>query len=63
MKGAGHVARMAENLHVYKILVGRCEGEEPLGKPKGGWKYNTKLDSKATGSQDADWIHPAGCCG
>jgi hypothetical protein len=54
---------MAENLHVYKILVGRCEGEEPLGKPKGGWKYNTKLDSKATGSQDADWIHPAGCCG
>jgi hypothetical protein len=63
MKGAGHVARMGENLHVYKLLVGRREGKGPLGKPKGRWKYKTKLDTKATGSQDADWIHPAGCCG
>ena len=63
MKGAGHVARMGENLHVYKVLVGRRKGKEPLEKTKGRWKYNTKLDTKATGSQDAVWIHPAGCCG
>ena len=63
MKGAGHVARMGENLHMYKVLVGRREGEWPLGKSKVRWKYNTKLDTKAKESQDADWIHPAGCCG
>jgi len=46
MKGAGHVARMGENPHVYKVSVGRREGKGPLGKPKGRWKYNTKLDTK-----------------
>ena len=61
MRGVGHVARTGENLHVYKVLVVIREGEGPLGKPKYRWKYNTELDTKATGSQDADWIHPAGC--
>jgi len=63
MKGNGLVASMGKNLHVYKVLVGRLEGKGALGKPKGRWKYNTILETKATGSQDADWIHPAGCCG
>jgi hypothetical protein len=54
---------MGENRHVYTVLVGKCKGKEPLTKPKGRWKYNTKLVTKETGSQDADWIHPAGCCG
>jgi hypothetical protein len=31
---------MGENIHVYKVLVGRREGKGPLGKPKGRWKYN-----------------------
>jgi hypothetical protein len=48
---------------VYTVLVGRSKGKEPLRKPKGRRKYNTKLATKETGSQDADWIHPAGCCG
>jgi hypothetical protein len=35
MKWAGHVARMGKERKVYKVLVGKPEGERPLGRPKG----------------------------
>jgi hypothetical protein len=37
MKQAGHVARMAEIINSYIILVGNPEGERPLGRPKRRW--------------------------
>jgi hypothetical protein len=33
---AWHVAWMAEERGVYRVLVGKPEGKRPLGKPRGG---------------------------
>ena len=32
MRWTGHVTRMGERRGVYRVLVGRSEGERPLGK-------------------------------
>jgi hypothetical protein len=34
MRWAGHVARMGEGRNVYKVLVGKPEGEGPLGRQR-----------------------------
>jgi hypothetical protein len=34
MRWAGHVARMGERRGVYRVLVGKPEGERALGRPK-----------------------------
>jgi hypothetical protein len=39
MRGVGNVARMAEMIIVYNILIGKPERKRPLGRPgrkKGG---------------------------
>jgi hypothetical protein len=43
MRWCGHVARMVEGRGVYRVLVGRPEGERPLGRPRHRWEYNIKL--------------------
>jgi hypothetical protein len=37
MRWVGHVAHMRETRNVYEILVGKCEGKRPLGKPRHRW--------------------------
>jgi hypothetical protein len=44
MRWAGHVARMREKRNVYKILVGKPEGERPLGRLRRKWEDNIKMD-------------------
>jgi hypothetical protein len=44
MRWAGHVARMGEKRHVYRILVGKPEGKRPLGRPRRRWVDNIKMD-------------------
>jgi hypothetical protein len=34
MRWAGHVARMGEERKVYRVLVGKPEGQRPLGRPR-----------------------------
>jgi hypothetical protein len=34
MRWAGHVARMGEEIKVYKVLVGKPEGKRPLGRSR-----------------------------
>jgi hypothetical protein len=34
MRWAGHVARMGEGRNVQRVLVGKLEGERPLGRLK-----------------------------
>jgi len=34
MRWAGHVAHMAEERGVYRVLVGKPEGRRPLGRPR-----------------------------
>jgi hypothetical protein len=33
MRKAGHVARMGEGRSVFRVLVGKPEGNRPLGEP------------------------------
>jgi hypothetical protein len=40
----GHVARMEEKRNVYRLLVGKPEGERPLGRPRRRWIDNIKMD-------------------
>jgi hypothetical protein len=54
MTWAGHVARMGEGRGVYRVLVGR-----PLGRPRGRWKHNIKMDLRIIGIDGANWIQVA----
>jgi len=44
MRWAGHVAYVEDRTGVYRVLVGRSEGERPLGRPKSRWDDNIKID-------------------
>ena len=37
MRWAGHVARMGERRGAYRVLVGKPEGNKPLGRPMRRW--------------------------
>ena len=43
MRWAGHVARMEEGRGVHKVLVGKLEGNSPLGRPRRRWDDNINL--------------------
>jgi hypothetical protein len=45
MRWEGHVARMEEERGVYRALVGRPEGERPLGKPRRRREDNIKMNT------------------
>jgi hypothetical protein len=49
IRWAGHVARMGEKSSAYRILVGRREGERPLGRPRRRWEDNIKIDIQEVG--------------
>jgi len=38
MRWAGHVARMGESRGVYRVLVGKPEGNRPLGRSRRRWE-------------------------
>jgi hypothetical protein len=40
MRWAGHVARMGEKRHAYRLVVGKPEGRTPLGRPRHRWVDN-----------------------
>jgi hypothetical protein len=44
MRWAGHVARMGEEIKVYKVLVGNPEGMRPLGRPRLRWEDEIRMD-------------------
>jgi hypothetical protein len=49
MRGAGHVARMADERKVYKVLVGKPEGKTPLGRPRHRWEGGIRMDLREIG--------------
>jgi hypothetical protein len=59
MRWAGHVARRGEGRGVYRVLVGRPEGERSLGRPRRRWEDNIKPDFKEIGIDRANWIRLA----
>ena len=44
MRWAGHVARMGDGRGVYRVLVGKPEGQRPLGRPRRRWEDSIKID-------------------
>jgi hypothetical protein len=44
MRWAWHVARLEEKRGVYRILVGKTEGNRPLGRPRRRWEDSIKMD-------------------
>ena len=56
MRWAGHVARMDEELGVYRFLVGKTEERRPLGRPRRRWVDNIRMDHQEVGCGYMDWI-------
>jgi hypothetical protein len=44
MRWAGHVARMWEKGNAHRILVGKLDGNKPLGRPRRRREDNIKMD-------------------
>jgi hypothetical protein len=49
MRWARHVARMGEERNVYKVLVGKPEGNRPLGRPRRRWEDGIRMDLRDIG--------------
>jgi hypothetical protein len=56
MTWAGHVVRMGKGRGVYRVSIGRPEGQIPLGRPKRRWEDNIKMDLREIGIDEANWI-------
>jgi hypothetical protein len=41
----------------YKILVGKPEGERPLGRPRRWWNDNIEMSLKKIRWKVVDWVH------
>jgi len=57
MRWAGHVALMGDRRGVYRVLVGKPEGERPLGRPRRRWEDNIKMYLQVVGC--GAWIGPS----
>jgi hypothetical protein len=44
MRWTGHMACTGEKRGAYRILVGRPEGRQPLGRPRNRWEDNIEMD-------------------
>jgi hypothetical protein len=49
MRWAGHVARKGEKRNSYRLLVGKPEGNRPLGRPILGWILERWDEAMLTG--------------
>ena len=47
---------MATERGVCRVLVGKPEGKRPLGRPRGRWTDNIRLDLQEVGCGYMDWI-------
>ena len=50
---------VGERKSVYRVLVGKCEGKRPLGRPRHRWEDNIKIDLQEVGCGRLDWIELA----
>jgi hypothetical protein len=59
MRWAGRVAWIGEGRGVYRVLVGKPEGQRPLGRPRRRWEDNIKMDLQEVGGERMGWIELA----
>jgi hypothetical protein len=50
---------MEGNRGVYSVLVGKPEGKGPLGRPRGSWEDNSKMDLQEVGCEGMNWVDVA----
>ena len=50
---------MGESRDVYRVLVGKSEGNRSLRRPRYRWKDNIKIDLQEVVCRDIDWIELA----
>ena len=56
MRWASLVARVGEEMEVYRVLLGKPEGRRPVGKPRRRWVDNIRMDLQEVGYGYMDWI-------
>jgi hypothetical protein len=56
LRWAGHVARVGEGRGVYRVLVGKPEGNRPLGRLRRRWDDNIRMDLQEVGCGCEAWI-------
>ena len=47
---------MGDKRGTYRVLVGRSEGNRPLGRPRHRWEDNIKFDLQEVGWGGMGWI-------
>jgi hypothetical protein len=50
---------MGQMRNILKILVGKPEGNRPLGRPRRRWEDNIRMDVREIVWEGVDWIHLA----
>jgi hypothetical protein len=55
----GDISQMGEERGVYRVSVRKPDGKRPLGRPRGKWEDNIKIDLKEVGCAGHDWIELA----
>jgi hypothetical protein len=53
---AWHMTRMGEERGVHRLLMGKCEGKSPLGRPGRRWVENSKMDLLEVEVGGGDWV-------
>ena len=59
MRWARLEVRMGDSRVLYRVLVGKNEGNRPLGRPSRRWDDNIKMDLHEVGCGGMDWIYMA----
>ena len=47
---------MEQSRNAYRVLVGKLEGNRPLGRPRHRWENNIKMDLKEVGCDARNWM-------
>jgi hypothetical protein len=56
MRWVGHVASLGEQRGVYRVLVGKSEGNRSPSRPKHRWENNIKMNFHEVGYGGMYWI-------
>jgi hypothetical protein len=59
MRCAWHVVCVGEGRDRYRVLVGKPEGQRPLGRPRHRWEDNVKMGLQEMGCRGMDSIELA----